>query len=620
MPLSPARPTRWQTGLFLSLLALALLLAYSDSFTGPYLFDDTKAIPDNATIRHLGTAFIPPTAHGNTVGGRPLLNLSLALNFALNRALFGSGLDTTGYHLVNLLIHFAAASTLYGLLWRTLLRTPCAGLAFPAAAGAALLWALHPVQTEAVTYIVQRAESLAGLLLLLSLYGFVRSVEKEEGEKTEPHARRWQILSVAAAALGMTAKETVAVLPFLVWLYDRAFVTQCPGFLAPLRRRPRYYAALAATWLLLLLCLSLNPGRGNTAGFEIAMPWWRYGLAEFHAVVHYLRLVVWPHPLVFDYGETFVPQPPLSRTLLQALPWIAILLPLLALCGWAAVRRPRIGYAGIWFFLILAPTSTILPLYDPVWEHRLYLSLAPPLLLISLGLCQGLGHRAVWAFALLTVLAAGATFARNLVWRNEVVFWSDSVAKVPDNHRSQNNLGTALCRAGRLREAEAHLLRATELRQNYAEAWNNLGTVLYLENRHVDAEAALREALLLNPVYVDAHNNLGSVLLATGHPDLAGQEFAAAATIAPRQPDAYLNLGFLCLKTGRPAEALSAFEAALRLAPDHPRIHAGIGIALALLHRPDEAARFLRRALQLNPNDAEAREQLDRLHLSRKDI
>ena len=615
-PPSPPRG-RWQTGFFLALLAFSLLLAYGDSFTGPYLFDDTYAIPDNASIRHIGTAFVPPTANGNTVGGRPLLNVSFALNFALNRVLFGSGLSTTGYHLVNLLIHFAAAAVLFGLLRRTLLRTRFAAVATSAAIGTALLWAVHPVQTEAVTYMVQRAESLAGLLLLLSLYAFVRSADAAEARP-----RRWRNLSLLAAALGMASKETVAVLPFLVWFYDRAFLSDSPRFLAPLRRRPGYYGALASTWLVLLLCMSLNPGRGHTAGFEIAMPWWKYGLSQFHAIAHYLRLVVWPHPLVFDYGTTFIPQSP---ALLHALPWIVVLLPLLAASLYAALRRPQLGYAGIWFFLILAPTSTILPLYDPVWEHRLYLSLAAPLLLIVLGLHRALGKRpglVTLVLALLVCLAVGGTFVRNGVWQNEVAFWSDSVAKVPDNRRSRNNLGTALCRAGRLKEAEFQLRKACALDPTYSEAWNNLGTVFYLEGpAHVaDAEAALRESLRLNPSYVDARNNLGSLLLSLNKVDLAWAEFTTARDLSPRRPDAYLNIGFLCLKIGRPSEALVAFDSVVRLAPDHARGRYGLGMALIQLHRPDEAALQLRRALRLNPGDTEVRNALTQLHVSPNDL
>ncbi|SDU07483.1 Tetratricopeptide repeat-containing protein [Verrucomicrobium sp. GAS474] len=620
MNAAPVRPSRWQTGFFLLFLALGLLLAYGNSFSGIYVFDDTASISDNPTIRRLFTSFSPPTENGTTVGGRPLLNVSFALNFALNRWLFGSGLAVAGYHLVNLLIHAAAAFLLYGLLWRTVRRTSCAPLAVPAAAGTALLWALHPVQTESVTYLVQRAESLAGTLTLLSLYGFARSVEADER-----HPRRWQGLSLAAAALGMASKETVAVLPVLVWLYDRAFVSPDFRFLSPLRRRPGYYLALASTWSILLLCMSLNPGRGNTAGFEIAMPWWKYGLSQFHALAHYLRLVVWPHPLVFDYGTVFVPRPPVF---LAVLPWAVLIAPLLFVALLAAWRRPRIGYAGVWFFVILAPTSTILPLYDPVWEHRLYLPLAAPLLLIVLGLFHWVGvrrQRPLLARALLVVLAclaAGTTFARNFTWQNEVAFWSDSVAKIPDNRRSQNNLGTALCHAGRLQEAEAHLRRACALSPDYAEAWNNLGTVFYLEGpaHRADAEAAIREALRLNPKYIDARNNLGSLLLSVDQIGPAWTEFTKATTLAPTHPLAYLNIGYLCLKIDRPSEALVSFATVLRLNPDHPRAHTGIGIALARLHRPEEAAWHLRRALALSPGDEEARNQLEQLHLVEKNL
>ena len=222
------------------LLACVALVAYQNSFSVPLIFDDLPAIRDNPTIRQLGSALSPPHGSGLPVDGRPVVNLTLAINYA-----FG-GLEVRGYHLVNLAIHLAAALVLFGIVRRTL-RQPAwrqryQDAALPLAFMSAALWAVHPLQTEAVTYVVQRAESLMGLLYLLTLYGFIRSAD--------PGASRgWPILAIASCGLGMASKEVMVSAPLMVLLYDRTFVAG--SFREAWRQRRGLYAGLAASWLLL---------------------------------------------------------------------------------------------------------------------------------------------------------------------------------------------------------------------------------------------------------------------------------------------------------------------------------------------------------------------------------
>ena len=195
------------------------LLAYHNSFTGPFIFDDLPSIPENPTIRHLWPIWqplSPPQTGGITVEGRPVINLSLAINYALG------GYDVRGYHVLNLTIHILAGLTLFGVVRRTLLqprlRERFGGVANELALAVAVLWTVHPLQTESVTYIVQRAESLMGLFYLLTLYCFIRSVES-------PRPRVWCGLCLTACAVGMASKEVMASAPLLVMLYDRAFIS-----------------------------------------------------------------------------------------------------------------------------------------------------------------------------------------------------------------------------------------------------------------------------------------------------------------------------------------------------------------------------------------------------------
>jgi len=312
------------------------------------------------------------------------------------------------YHAVNLAIHLLAALTLFGLLRRTLARMGGAGSAgqgrptpppdthLPApgpSAGAlaaagdaarqsdaaalafaiALLWALHPLQTEAVTYVVQRAESLAGLFFLLTLYGFVRAVESGK----PPRARHWFLASIVTCLLGMASKEVMVSAPLIVLLYDRTFVAG--SFAEACRRRGRYYAGLAATWLLLAWLVLGTAGRGGTAGLGTPVPWSAYALTQGQAIVRYLQLAAWPHPLVFDYGTSVV------RSWVEAWWQTTAVLALLGLAIWALFKKPRTGFLAAAFFVILAPTSSVVPVATQTMaEHRMYLPLVSVITLLIL--------------------------------------------------------------------------------------------------------------------------------------------------------------------------------------------------------------------------------------------
>ena len=245
-------------------LALAAIAAYHGSFSVPFFFDDRAQITDNPTIRHLWrlkTVLVPPMNAG--VGGRPLLNFSFALNYALG------GMNVWGYHALNLLIHICGGLALFGIVRRTLdgkFRNSNFENRNLCAFAVALIWLLHPLQTEAVTYVAERAESMMGMFYLLTLYFFIRSVEPVEvgrrapatpsvrnsgGDEGVAGARRptFAALSILACFLGICTKEVVVTAPVIVLLYDRTFVSGT--FLAAWRRNWRLYSGYAGTWLLL---------------------------------------------------------------------------------------------------------------------------------------------------------------------------------------------------------------------------------------------------------------------------------------------------------------------------------------------------------------------------------
>ncbi|HXB02540.1 MAG TPA: tetratricopeptide repeat protein [Opitutaceae bacterium] len=667
-----APPSSGPNPFFISLaggiIVLAALAAYANSFSGPFLFDDVGSITNNPTILHFGSALSPPTNAGT--GGRPLFNLTFALNYALG------GMDARGYHAFNLLIHMLAGLTLFGVVRRTLASrlatrgSEISNLRFEMpeatllALAVAVIWVVHPLQTEAVAYISQRAESLMGLFYLLTLYCFVRSAD-ETGERRGARGQRpenrqsedevqkqtkrvplafclWPLASILACLLGVLTKEIIVTAPVMVFLYDRTFVAG--SFREAWRLRWKYYLGLAGTWLLLAHEMT---GLGQRAvGFDEGGTdtWWTYALTSCRSAVLYLKLAIWPHPLVFDYGHYMI------QHASEAVPYALILAALLLGTVMALWRWPVAGFAGAWFFLILAPTTSVVPIGgQPMAEHRMYLPLAAVVGWVVLGLYKWMGRRSLVLFAAMAVGLGCLTIHRNKVYHSRLAIWTDTVAKQPDNARAHNDLGNAYLALGRLPEATTEFQAALRIYPDYMDAHYNLGGILaktparwpeaisHLEaalqidpdnaeahnalagvlmnfpDRLPEAMGHLNEAVRIKPDFADAHNNLAIILAGTvgGLPD-AISEYETALRIKPDFAMAHYNLATALSQTpGRQSDAITEYQAALRLKPDLAQAHTNLGIILANIPgRLPEAIQHFEAALQLEPDSPSAQENL----------
>jgi len=582
-----------------AILAAGTIAIYCRTFSVPLLLDDSTSIADNLSIRRLWPLWpvlTPPNDAG--VGGRPLLNVSYALNYAVG------GNSVFGYHLVNLIIHLLAGWTLFALVRRTLLRPVLAkrfgSVATFLAIAVGALWAWHPVQTVSVTYLSQRAESLMGLFYLLTLYCFVRGAETDDKNSS----RWWFSLSVLACLAGVGTKEVIATAPLAVLLYDRTFISG--SFSGALRRRRLVYLSLASTWIPLGCLMTGLHHRG--VGFTPDVAWWAYGLTECQVIVRYLVLAFWPHPLVFDHGMY------VNTPLPVLWPYVLVMASLLTATVVALRRLPVLGFAACWFFLILAPTSSIVPVVgQPMAENRLYLPLAGIVAFVAVGVFSLIGRRSWPVFA---VVAAGlglASAQRNLDYSSELVLWRDTVAKSPANSRAHNNLGNALFSLDlpdRLPEAIAEMKTALRLKPDLAAVHVNLGNALDAEGRTKEAIAEYEEALRLKPDLAEAHNNLGNLLAGEGRTDQAIAECTEALRLRPGLAQAHDNLGNALNAAGRTQEAIAEFEEALRLNPDLAEAHTSLGNALNGEGRTQEAIAEHEAALRLKPNLAAAHNNL----------
>jgi Flp pilus assembly protein TadD len=575
------------------LIAVGGLLAYHNSFSVPFVLDDRLTLVSNPTLQTLWPLSMPLSPAPDTgSGGRPFLNLT----FAVNQVLGGSAVG--GYHTVNLAIHVLAGLTLFGIVRRTLnlpsLRPNFGSSALPLAAIAALLWVVHPLQTSAVTYLSQRAESLMGLFYLLTLYCVVRAIASDT-------PRRWQALAIATCFLGIATKEVMVTAPVAILLFDRTFAAG--SFRAAWRQRWRMYLGLCSSWI--LLGLLMHDVRQRGVGFSHGVSAWSYAMTECGVVLHYLKLAVWPHPLVLDYGMLMTTQVAI------ALPCALGIAVLIGGVAWALWRHPFVGFLGAWCLLVLAPTSSIVPVaMQPMAESRMYLPLAAVVVAIVLGLHRLVGRRGLIAGAALAVVALLATVSRNEDYRSEISIWSDTVAKQPGNARARNNLGLALDEHGQVTAAIAEYREALRCKPDYPAAWNNLGTSLQPLGESVEAVRCFENAIRFDPKYADAHSNLGFVLSQLGRPEEAIAHCERALQLRPDYAEAHNHWGLALGKMDRLPEAISHFEKALQLKPRFPKALTNLGNARYNLGHFPEAIACYRRALELDPADFSTRNNL----------
>jgi len=590
------RSLGWRQLAFPLVVIVAGIVAYHNSFQAPFLFDDELSIIQNPRLRHLW-----PLRQVLIGTMRPLVDLSLALNYALD------GLRVWGYHAVNLAIHVATALVLLGVVRRVLLmdrlRPRYGGSAQWLALAIAVSWVVHPLHTGAVTYIVQRAELLMGLCYLLVLYATIRSADGQSAV--------WSAVAILACVCGMTSKPVMVTAPMAALLLDRVFLSG--SVRGALRRRRWLYAGLAATWVMLAALVAAPwPVGEPSAGLELQhVTPWAYAATQPGVILHYLRLAVWPSALCLDYAW------PPAQTVRQIALALAMVAGLGVATWWTWRRRPALGFLGVWFFLTLAPTSSIIPIADLAVEYRMYL---PSIAVVVLGVIGGdvllrrlLGARRAWRRGCALAAAVGVamvlavvTIHRNHDYRSAVVIWSDTVAKRPTNPRAHNNLGLALVAEGRFDEAVARYAEALRLDPTYAFVHNNWGVVLVRQGRLDEAISHLTQAVQLKPTDAKAYANLGVVLAMHGRLEEAMQQYADALRLKPDFPEAHNNLGSALMHRQRFQEAIAHYAEALRLQPDYPQVYNNWGLALAKQGRHAEAIPRYEAAVRMQPNSAEA--------------
>jgi len=593
-------------------ICAAIWLAYAGGLVAPFIMDDASSITANRSIRSLWPLWpvlVYEHGEGRTIDGRPLLNLSLAVNRAV------TGTSPIGFRVVNILIHYGNAILLMALA-RLLLAQPAVpaavrGRAGPIAFAAAVLWAVHPLGTGAVTYVVQRAESLGAFMILATVFVAVRGMlAADAGSKT------WGLPVVGIlSALAGTAKETSVAIPFVTLLIDRALLS---GSWRGTRCHWPWHLAAAASWPSVALMLTALGGRGSSAGLDSASPW-LYLLTQARAIWLYLARIAWPQGLIFDYGDF------LSSGLAESGGWLLLTVPVFAGVVYGYAKFPITFLGPLLFFVLLGPTSSVIPVKtQTIAEHRAYLAsacLIVPAVTAAWLIARerlSLSPRFCGLAAAAVALAVGlSTAARNREFVEPAILWRKALAAEPRNERAMINLAAQLIAKkdhASLAEAERLLARVAETGR-YPRVYSvNVGLLTKSQGRYPEALTAIDAVLELAPDDAVMLAERGYVLWKLGRLPEALADFDRALALDDQIAPAWLNRGNVLLDLDRREEAERSFARSVDVDPKYAKGWDHLGVARQDRgDRPAAIAAF-NQAVACDPKDAEAVYNRGRLH------
>lgn len=611
--------------ILLGLIGIILLGAvlYSNILNAPFVFDDHSSIKENDSIRSIAEAL------KNISSNRYLTSLSFAFNYAV------SGLNPFGYHLINNLIHVINALLVYylGILtfktpFFTSCLTPHASRPFFIAFSSAFIFIAHPIQTQAVTYIAQRATSMAAMFYLLSLVMYIKFRIQDSGYRMQDkedkiqditplnpplprgevkgglmHRSSWilYLCSLLFGVLAMKTKEIAFTLPVVIVLYEFSFFNKSTDSKVSLSNLKRFLYLLPILLTLLVIPLSMlnftAPVETITQDINIQsretvnITRTDYFLTQLRVIVTYLRLLIMPVNQSLDYSY------PVYNSFLDLQVFLSFLflLSILSLGAYlfyhsrltiddrrqtmdesSIISRPSslvlrlISFGIFWFFITLSVESSIIPIRDVIVEHRLYLPSIGFFIAVVLSVeyfFSNMRLKIALMLVIVSVLSISA-YNRNTIWKDPQLLWEDVIAKAPNNARAYNNIGVELKNKGEYDKAIEQFEKSLKADKNYTSVYFNLGDVQYRLGNYEDAVVYLKKALTLklNPqLHLDILNKLGRTYSAMGQAESAIDAFKEAIKVYPTAVAPYNNLGVQYIKTGRFDLAIEILESALKI-------------------------------------------------------
>ena len=617
---------------FIILMFLGCLAVYSNTIHSPFAFDDHPFIIKDSHIHISALSFknLANAAFSGKPGQRPLSNISFAINYYLGND------DPVGYHLTNIFIHFFSGLFLFYLIRHTIF------LSAPVFAGsnlqagrraffvvtpeniaflATLIWLVHPLHSESVTYICQRMTSLAAMFYVLSLWLYVKGRLSTGIPDKINHKQIIFFLGCAVSGgLAVLSKPNAATLPVMILLYEWFFFKH-------LRFDWLKHRFIWIAVVICLVCVFSIMFLGDSPVDRILSAYTRRDftlsqrmLTEFRVVIYYISLIFYPHykRLNLDYDY------PLSDSFMTPLTTFPAMLSIIGLLGmivYSAKKEPFLGFGILWFLGTLVIESSVIGL-EIIFEHRTYL---PSMFLIpALIIWFYKNIRPQWVVSLilclLILVGAYGTFQRNAVWRDEIRLWEDCAQKSPEKARSHYNLGCVLVKRNLFDKTITQFSKAAQLNPGHSDTHYNLGYAMAQKELYGPAIDQLVKALVLEPDYADAHNNLANALSKRGRSDLALKHYREAVCLAPDHADFHTNLGKELFAQNLIDEAIRHFRQSYQLKPNNVENLNKLGYSLFSRRDFDEAMSFYQKALTLSPNNGETHGKIGDLLAGKKDF
>ncbi len=575
----------------MAILVAVTFLLYSNTLTVPWYYDDFVNIIDQPYLRGMDQLI------SLLFSSRGVAKLSFAMNYILG------GLSLPGFHLVNICIHAGTVVLFYLILKRVFRESPVISFL------GALLFAVHPVQTQAVTYIVQRMTSLSGFFFLLSLYCYIRyreSCSPGPNPPGMPSISFWA-LTFLSGALALYSKENSVVLPVAICLFDFYFLGGISDGWRRLLLRACPFAIVPCLFAVNFFLAPLIKGPGidsltNTATTIVSshgLTPWTYFVTQWGVIWTYLRILLVPYDITLDYSYQVVN----SLTDLRNTVAGAGLAGLLLLAFRLRKTAPRLSFGIALFFLALAVESSFIPL-DPLFVHRLYIPTAG-FVIVVMDLLIRLPRRGMVLafFCVVTAAYAIVAWQRNSLWNDPAAFYEDNLSKAPHSERVRNLLAEQYMLQGRDGDAKRLLIEAIRINPSFGSSIVSLSNIYINEGRKAEAFELLDNGVRTNPNDHEIHNILGSLYGMVGRNGMAEYHLRRAIALKPQYGRAYCSMGVLYAGLGKWKEAESQYRVALTMSPNDPLTHYNLGVALLSNGQNAEARQAFNQTLKLDPKN-----------------
>ena len=597
-------------------ITLLVFMIYSNTFYSDWHFDDPKNIVKRHAISITSLTWDEIKGTFFREDGslyRPLACLSLALNFY-----FGKD-NVFGYHIVNIVIHVFSSFFLYLTIYYTLnlpvFKGKYMSTRYSIALIAAILWATNPIQTQAVTYIVQRMASMAGLFYILSIFLYL----KARTTQRRPDQLPLFIGCAIAALAAIGCKENAFMIPVSLYVFELVLLRNPSTDKDEEKRRLKVWTVVLI--ISLGLCLLIFPFfRGGLEDIlhkytDRAFTLTERVLTQPRIVLFYLTLIFYPAPTRLSITHDIS----VSKTLLtppSTLLAILVILIILLIGVYLYRRRPFVSFSVIFFFLNHLIESSFVP-SELIFEHRNY---TPSMFLfvpVAMLLSYGTNHRhlrksikgLIYLFIAFLIVGTGnGTFLRNSVWKTEETLWSDAAEKAPEHWRPFNNLAGYYYDHKQEEKAlslyKMALSKESKIdKDEMKTVFHNVGNIYQHRNEDDKAHSCYVQALNIDPDYYPSMNNLGVLLAQKGRAEEAIQTWEKAIEINPRYPGTYINLGYYYLKNNALDEAIRLLTEAIKIDPRNAMAFKGLAGAYRRKGLFGRAFLTYRKALAIQPKD-----------------